>query len=140
MMKVMSMFAVVSVALALALPAASGESGEWSAPARAAKKKNPMAADAASIAAGKTVYERECQSCHGVSGKGDGPEAKNLERPAGDLSSAKTAEQSDGALFWKTTAGKKPMPTFEKLLSDEERWQVVNYIRTFVAKPEGGAQ
>jgi mono/diheme cytochrome c family protein len=114
---------------------------EWKAPARAAKKKNPIPADEKSIAAGKLVYVGQCLSCHGAFGKGDGPAAKDLPKKAGDLSSPKLEEQTDGALFWKITEGRTPMPTYEKLLKEEDRWMVVNYIRTLMSrekKEEGG--
>ena len=101
---------------------------EWKAPARAAAKKNPIAADATSIARGKTVYTAECASCHGNSGVGDGPSAKDLEKSPGDMT--KLGSQSDGALFWKITEGKKPMASFAKKLSEQQRWDVINYMRT----------
>ncbi len=110
--------------------AADGGPGEWKAPARAARKKNPIPSDANSIAAGKAVYVQECLSCHGTAGKGDGPAAKDLDPKPGDLSSQKVRDQTDGELFWKITTGKKPMPTFEMTLTDEQRWSVVNYLRT----------
>jgi mono/diheme cytochrome c family protein len=110
--------------------AAGAEGDEWVAPARAARKKNPVALDASSVATGKKLYLRECFSCHGATGKGDGTAAKDLQKSPGDLSSPKTQSQSDGALFWKITEGRNPMPACEKLLSEEERWHVVNYVRT----------
>ena len=116
-------------------------------PAFRARKKNPVAADAKSLAAGKTFYAQQCESCHGTSGKGDGPAAKDLDVSPGDLTSPKLWEDSDGALFWKITEGRKPMPTFEKSLSEDQRWQVINYVRTLAPKPatsqpdnKGGAQ
>ncbi len=98
-------------------------------------EKNPVPADENSLAAGKAVYAKECLSCHGNAGKGDGPAAKDLEKNPGDLSKASMWDQTDGALFWKLTEGKKPMPSFEKNLSEEQRWQVINYIRTLAPKP-----
>lgn len=102
----------------------------WQAPASADNKKNPLTADAATIAAGKTVYVKECQSCHGKKGKGDGPSAKDLDIPAGDFSKATMQSQSDGALFWKTSEGRKPMPSFKKKLTEEKIWQTIIYMRT----------
>ncbi len=52
----------------------------WKAPESAKLKKNPVAPDAAGIAAGKKVYEKECFSCHGKNGKGDGPNSATLEK------------------------------------------------------------
>ncbi|MHA4807876.1 c-type cytochrome [Flavitalea flava] len=102
----------------------------WKAPAVADAKKNPLAADAKSMAGGKTSYVKECQSCHGKKGKGDGPAATSLDIPAGNFSTAATQSQSDGALFWKISEGRKPMPSFKKKLSEEEIWQSIIYMRT----------
>lgn len=102
----------------------------WVAPHRAAHKKNPIHADAKSIAAGKDIYVAQCLKCHGDAGKGDGASAKDLNPRPKDLSDPAVASQTDGALFWKITTGRKPMPTFETLLSDDDRWNAVNYIRT----------
>lgn len=129
---------VLSGALALAgalAQDAKGGSNEWVAPSRAAKKKNPIAANAGSIEKGKAVYVKECASCHGDSGKGDGSAVKDLEKKPNDLTLAKTLDQSDGALFWKITEGNKPMASYEKTLSEEDRWNVINYVRTLAAKP-----
>ncbi len=103
---------------------------EWKAPASADAKKNPLTTDATTIAAGKTVYVKECQSCHGKKGKGDGPSAKDLDIPAGDFTKAITQSQSDGALFWKISEGRKPMPSFKKKLNETQIWQSVVYMRT----------
>lgn len=103
---------------------------EWVVPARAAQKKNPIPATPASIAAGKIVYLGNCLSCHGKSGKGDGPAAAALTTSPGDLSNSKMWQLSDGAAFWKITEGRAPMTTFKTLLTDEQRWQVVSYMRT----------
>jgi len=107
----------------------------WVVPARSAKKANPVAADDQSLATGKALYTAQCLSCHGNSGVGDGPAAKALEKNPGDLSKAKMWEQTDGELFWKITTGRKPMPAFETLTTEEQRWQIVNYVRTLAPKP-----
>lgn len=103
---------------------------QWKAPASADSKKNPLTNDASVAAAGKVVYAKECQSCHGKKGKGDGPSAADLDVSVGDMTSAKTQGQTDGALFWKISEGKKPMPSFKKKLSEDQVWQVVIYMRT----------
>jgi mono/diheme cytochrome c family protein len=106
----------------------------WEAPARAARKKNPIPANADSIAAGRGVYAAQCLSCHGEAGRGDGPAAKDLNPKPRDLSDPKVTAQSDGALFWKLTEGRKPMPSFDQKLTEEQRWQVINYVRTLAKK------
>ncbi len=122
---------------AAALAQEKGSAEQWTAPARAAKKKNPVAADPASIARGKVVYTKECESCHGPAGKGDGPAARELEKKPGDLSSPKMWDQTDGALFWKLTEGRKPMPSYDKTLTPDQRWDVINYVRTLAPKKAG---
>jgi len=102
----------------------------WPAPASAISVKNPVKSDALSIKDGKALYIKNCQSCHGDAGKGDGTKAKNLDISCGDLGASGLAKITDGELFWKITEGRKPMPTFGKKLTDAERWSVINYIRT----------
>lgn len=120
-------------ALAIAALAQDSKSAadEWVAPSRAAKKKNPIAADANSIARGKALYGQECLSCHGPTGKGDGSAAKDLEKKPADLALPATQDQSDGALFWKISEGKKPMPAMSEKWNEQQRWDALNYIRTF---------
>jgi mono/diheme cytochrome c family protein len=115
--------------LAPASPAAADEP-PWEAPARAARKKNPVPADDTAIAAGKAVYARECLQCHGAQGKGDGPASKDLTMKPHNLGDDAVVKQTDGALFWKLTEGRKPMPSYDKTLSETERWQVIDYVRT----------
>jgi len=103
---------------------------EWKAPASADAKKNPLTADAATLAAGKKIYVSECLSCHGKKGKGDGASAKDLDIPAGDFTKAATQSQSDGALYWKVSEGRKPMPSFKKKLNETQIWQSIVYMRT----------
>ncbi len=103
---------------------------DWKAPARAAAKKNPVPNDADSTAAGKKVYLGNCLACHGEKGKGDGPASIAFNPKPRDLSDPKIAAETDGELFWKLTEGRKPMPSYEKTLSETERWQVINYVRT----------
>jgi mono/diheme cytochrome c family protein len=102
----------------------------WPAPASAISVKNPVKSDAVSIKDGKLLYIKNCQSCHGDAGKGNGTKAKNLDISCGDFSLPATAKITDGEIFWKITEGRKPMPTFNKKLTDAERWSIVNYIRT----------
>jgi len=108
---------------------------EWKAPESDSNKENPIALDANSVAAGKTLYAKNCFSCHGAAGKGDGPVSGNLVETCGDLSDPNMWKQTDGDLFWKITTGKTPMPFYEKRLTEEQRWMVINYIRTLAQNP-----
>jgi mono/diheme cytochrome c family protein len=104
--------------------------GVWKAPPFLARKKNPVPADMRSLATGKTLYIQECLKCHGDAGKGDGPANAYLEKHPADLTGPGLADQSDGEVFWKITVGRSPMPTFETLMTEEQRWDVVNYLRS----------
>jgi mono/diheme cytochrome c family protein len=132
-------FLIVGALLALAVAAAMApqpaQPAPWVAPARAAKKLNPEHRDANSLKVGKKIFERECLSCHGAKGVGDGPKAADLERHPGNLAAPAMWDQTDGALFWKISEGNAPMPATKTLLSEDERWHVINYVRT-LAPPE----
>jgi mono/diheme cytochrome c family protein len=124
---------VLSISLfsaAVMMAADDGIDG-WQAPAHAARRANPIASDSRSISAGKAVYNAQCADCHGAKGKGDGPTAKDLNPRPKDLSDARLASDSDGALFWKITTGRNGMPAIDDVVSQNDRWNVVNFIRTF---------
>ena len=117
----------------------------WTAPGRAARKENPIAADAKSLAQGKELYVTGCMPCHGPAGRGDGPAAATLERNGipvrpGNLSDPKLWQQSDGTLFWKISEGRTPMPAFQEAFSEQQRWQIVTYVRTLAPKVENKNQ
>jgi len=102
----------------------------WSAPAAEAQKKNPVAATESALAAGQKIYSKTCAMCHGKTGDADGPAVIELNIHPAKLSDPTLANESDGSLFWKITTGKKPMPAYGKRLSETDRWNLVNYIRT----------
>lgn len=103
---------------------------EWKVPEAEAKKKSAVKADDTNIAAGKDIWTQQCKSCHGPKGKGDGAKAEKLEISMADFTSKEFQDLSDGELYYKTTEGRKPMPSFKEKLSDTERWQVVAFMRT----------
>jgi mono/diheme cytochrome c family protein len=105
----------------------------WLAPASAKDVKNPYSGKS-SISKGKSIYKTRCTVCHGEKGKGDGPAGKALKPPAADHSSALVQSQTDGELFWKISEGRGPMVGWKLILSEEDRWHVVNYLRTLKAK------
>ncbi len=103
----------------------------WTVPDAAKTKKNPVKADAQTIATGKSLWNTHCKSCHGAKGLGDGSKAAQLDTEPGDFSKASTQSQTDGALFYKTTEGRDDMPSFKKKIADEDdRWALVNFMRT----------
>jgi mono/diheme cytochrome c family protein len=123
----------IAILFLLLLPLNTTYAQDWVAPAEADKLSNPISSDATSIAMGKAFFTSICFVCHGDGGKGDGINAPSLERQPADLTSADVQIQSDGALFWKISEGNPPMLTFKDVLSEEQRWQLVNFIRTLAA-------
>jgi mono/diheme cytochrome c family protein len=104
---------------------------EWKTPAADAGKKSPIkAGDAAAITAGKAIWVKDCKSCHGVKGLGDGTKAEKIDISCGDFSSKEFQSLTDGEMFYKTKIGRKPMPSFKEKLGDTEIWQLVAYMRT----------
>ena len=123
----LSMFAVILFAF---VPKNTWQN-PWKVPDAAKNKTNPLKGDAASVAVGKTLYTTHCKSCHGTKGKGDGPKSAQLDTESGDFSKATFQAQTDGALFYKTSEGRKDMPSFKKKLPEaDDIWAVVNYLRT----------
>jgi copper transport protein len=98
---------------------------------------NPIAPNAESIAIGQQLYQDNCLSCHGVTGLGDGPVGRTLNpRPADLTQHTLPGVHPDGRLYEWITNGMPGtvMPAFDERLGDEERWHLVNYIRT-LAQP-----
>lgn len=103
----------------------------WDVPAKSKEMKSPVKSDAASIAAGKELYTKHCKSCHGVTGKGDGPKAKELDTPTGDFTDKAFQAQTEGEIFFKAKEGRDDMPSFKKKITDDnEIWQIVSYVRS----------
>ena len=103
---------------------------DWKIPVKYQTMKNPTDPKV-DLAIGKSLYGKHCKSCHGSEGYGDGVKAKEMKGDLGDFSTKEFQAQTDGALFYKTTFGRDDMPAFNKKLpSDEDRWLIVNYLRT----------
>lgn len=105
------------------------QSTVWKAPQEADDLSNPIKGNASALTSGKELFASMCAICHGNKGKGDGIAGINLKPRPTNLSSATVQEQSDGALYWKITEGRAPMATYKTVLTEEQRWQLVNYIR-----------
>jgi mono/diheme cytochrome c family protein len=102
---------------------------EWRVSPRKAKILNPILAEESSIALGTKLYLQECQECHGETGRGDGPEAADLDKSARDFTNEDMWGQADGAIYWKIRTGRRPMPGFKNLLSADEIWHLTNFMR-----------
>jgi mono/diheme cytochrome c family protein len=105
----------------------------WIVPAAEKARINPLSSSA-NLAAAREMYGRKCADCHGEKGKGDGSEAMMYDPAPTDLTdAAKIDKLTDGEIFYQITEGRKPMPSFRKKLSDEQRWQLVLLVRSFAA-------
>jgi len=109
----------------------------WELPEDADKTKNPVAATAESIEKGKALFldrnKGNCIFCHGETGAGNEANFPKLRRRPADLTNKeRMTAMTDGEVFWKITKGINGiMPAGEKKMPDaEERWHVVNYVRT----------
>ncbi|MDA0233187.1 MAG: CopD family protein [Chloroflexi bacterium] len=93
---------------------------------------NPFPVNSASIAEGSVAYAATCSACHGVTGRGEGPQAGELSSPPADLS-VHVPLHSDSSLFGFIRDGipGTAMPAQLGLLSEDEMWHLVNFLRTF---------
>lgn len=127
----------VFIILATLLMTESLVSAQVELPAPYASKRNPIPA-MDSITAGKKIYTEQCEPCHGEQGDGKGPVGATLKPRPADFTDAKRMEQlSDAYLFWRISEGggfepfNSAMPAKKGVLSENDIWNVINYVRTF---------
>ena len=103
------------------------------APGEAQQAKNPYAAQAQAAFAGKVLYARKCERCHGGAGEGSG----NIP----PLASGAVQATPDGAIFWYITRGdaNNGMPSWAAL-PKQQRWQIVTFLKSMNGSPSGGAR
>lgn len=101
----------------------------WMAPENAAKRNNPVAITTDSINNGRVLFMDRCASCHGSDAVGVPKEKTGLKKDTPNLPKRLKAH-SDGDFHWKIMNGKGDMPSFEDELSEEETWDIINYIKT----------
>jgi mono/diheme cytochrome c family protein len=125
---VLVVFFMLAIAGATILYTLSG----WSAPARARNLKNPFPSSPETLAIARIDYTNRCQSCHGPNGDGKGERADKLSIAPADFGDTHAMKlRTEGEMFWIITEGHKPMPAFRGTLTDEQRWHLVDYVRTF---------
>jgi len=114
------------------------ERGEpnWTVPEEEKQRKNPIVPSEAALTAAKQVYSDQCANCHGDTGKGDGSDAMMYDPGPADLTDASHMNKlTDGEIYYQITEGRKPMPSFKKRLTEEQRWQLVLLVRWFASPP-----
>jgi mono/diheme cytochrome c family protein len=130
----------------VAQPPDTGAMGEWDmtvprAPAEAKSVKNPIEPTPQVIAQGKKLYlgKGNCYICHGNEGKGDGESGTLLNPPPRDFTDPRFQRlRTDGDLYWVIVHGSSGTGMFSyapRIISEEEAWMVVHYLRT-LAKEE----
>jgi mono/diheme cytochrome c family protein len=102
----------------------------WVVPANFKSMKNPVAMADASTKAGMALYTKNCASCHGKTGLGDGVKARTIKDFPGDFSKVAFQSLIDGDIFYRTKTGRGDMPKYEGKLADDDIWNIVNYLRT----------
>jgi mono/diheme cytochrome c family protein len=102
----------------------------WVVPDNFKSMKNPVAQSDASAKLGMGFFTKNCASCHGKTGLGDGVKARTLKDSPGDFSKTEFQNLSDGDIFYRTKTGRGDMPKYDGKLADDDIWNVVNYMRT----------
>ncbi len=98
-------------------------------------RSNPVPPSPQSLEAGERIYRAQCQVCHGIDGHGNGPaSAAQFPRPTDFVVHFASGHvHADGRLFFWISEGigGTAMPAFKGRLSETERWDVVNFLKTF---------
>ncbi len=94
-------------------------------------RANPVLSTGESIALGRELYQQRCVGCHGIGGLGDGPDAATLNPPPAKLP-LHVPLHGDGDIFAFIEGGfpGTAMPAFRGTLTEEQMWNLVNYLRT----------
>jgi len=126
------LLALVIVLIFLSIGLAALHKTPWKVPLEEKLRKNPLPASDANLSAAKPVFNEYCANCHGDTGKGDGSDAMMYDPSPSDLTDSKHMNTlSDGEIFYQITQGRKPMPSFRKKLTEDQRWRLVILVRSF---------
>ena len=126
-----ALFVLFFALIALSIVFAAWQSREWVVPEEARGLKNPLTPTETALASGRAVYLDKCAECHGEQSRGDGPQARMYDPAPGNLTDTKHMNtRTDGELFYQISEGHRPMPAFKKRLSEEQRWQLVLFVRS----------
>jgi mono/diheme cytochrome c family protein len=107
---------------------------KWVAPESANESKNPYKDNEEVIPEAKKLFTAMCVVCHGEQGKGNGAASVAIMPHPANFLSIEVESESDGAIFWKLTNGNPPMASYKTMLTDEQRWKLVTYIRKLEEK------
>jgi len=102
---------------------------DWDIPADKKAKNSYIPFTGVTAKAGEDLFTKNCMSCHGNPGKGNS--LKTLKPIPPDLSGPVTQKRTDGDLFYILTTGRQIMPSFKNILSEDQRWELISYIRSY---------
>lgn len=101
---------------------------EWVVPADRKDRLSPFQFNDDTRKAGEKLFKVNCMSCHGTPGQGN---FINLVPPPGDPATEKIQRNKDGEIFYKVSTGRGPMPSFKNVLTTNDIWNVISYLRSF---------
>jgi len=93
---------------------------------------NPLLPTTENMENGRIAFSHYCVACHGLDGQNTGvPFADRLSPPVPLLNSPQVQSYTDGQLHWILVNGIAPsgMPASKEILTDDELWSIVVYIR-----------
>lgn len=129
LMRIIGGSVFIFVGIAICASPADAQSSDWKAPPSAKELRNPVKNNSSATAGGKVLYSQICEVCHGRKGKGDGLAGMALNPRPANLTKEIVQRQSDGEIFWKLTEGRAPMASYKDVLTEKQRWELVNFIR-----------
>jgi mono/diheme cytochrome c family protein len=130
------LFACTIALIFISIGFAAFQKAPWIVPPAEKARKNPLTASDANATAAKQIFLDHCANCHGDAGKGDGSDAMMYDPAPADLTdAARMSKITDGEVYYQITEGRKPMPSFKKRLTEEQRWQLVLLVRSFAGSP-----
>ncbi|NQU53080.1 MAG: cytochrome c [Bacteroidetes bacterium] len=110
------------------------QNNEWKTPEYCKKLQNDVPCTKENLLLGKALYRKHCNSCHGEKGEADGIKATKLDSPPAKFVVESFCQQTDGEIFYKISQGRGDMGSYKKKLSKEDRWLIVNYVRSLEVK------
>jgi len=130
LLSIVTVTMIAAVLFAFVAPQDQKAGAPWVIPANYKSMANPQKGKADPDKVGQMLYTKHCKSCHGGSGLGDGPKASSQETKINSFKDAKFQAQTDGQIYFESYMDRE-MKSFEKKIpAAEDRWAVVNYLRT----------
>ena len=122
--------------LLLSLQTVQAQKKTWVAPKSAASLQSPIANNDSTLSEGKLLYMTYCSPCHGTKGDGLGPSNAAMNPNPANHTAISMKNESDGTLYYKISEGKDPMPEYKTEFTENQRWELVQFIRTLPNTPK----